>query len=859
MVVRTLSLSLMLAMSASCLYISDEEHAERLGDSGDTSDSDSDSDSDSEAVDADSDGYGADVDCDDANAAVHPDADELCNEVDDDCDGTTDEQPADGTTYYADADSDGFGDPESGEAACSQPAGRVADGTDCDDSLNTVFPGVAEVCNSIDDDCDGDIDDEDDSLTDAQAWFYDGDDDTFGAGEPTLACDPPSTRHSVVDGDCDDAQSAVNPGADEVCNGVDDDCDGGADVPGTLDVPLYFPDRDGDGFGDPDGVSQGRCDAFAGWVDNDLDCDDDQPMFSPNAFDPPGDGLDQDCSGEDEACDVDGDGFDAVICVAPGSPADDCDDEAPDINPGKAEICDNGVDDDCNQTWHECGLDPFVDLSAESGAFTGISTNGRLYDPVSGFDFNGDGVDDIAIGSAEHQGQHGSWPTVPAYAGAVFIFYGPYQGGPLGEPDVMITSLAAATLPIERRFIGASVAAVPDVDDDGRDEILIGSPNAQGGTGMVWLVRGRASGPGPRQVIDVDDGGASMTLTGPVPIFPGGNAQYAQLGARVGASEDLNGDGAPDIVVGNLYTGDAPNSSIWVINAGYMGEERITDLGFRIDGGSNHRNIGARFDIGDLNMDGKDDLVVGSPIENGFRGCARMVWGPLLPSGSATLGFITSWALCSRDPNDLFGTSVAIGGDIDGDGANDLAVGGLTHRAQWPAAPDSSYDVISLYSGARYRGNQPSTLNPEEAWEFAFLRVRGHDGETRSQGPRALCARGDIDGDGLADVAFGAPYGNVDGALNVFEGYGVLLTSGWIGRQELPFHDLRELPGGDGLIRFHHTASSHPSVPQSAFGLLLHDVDGDGKDDLLLSERQWGANSTRANLGRLHIFPGWAP
>jgi len=177
-----------------------------------------------------------DADCDDGSADVNPAATEVCNSIDDDCDTYIDDDDSSvdtstGSTFYADDDGDGYGDATDTEAACTVPTGHVSDDTDCDDGSGAVNPGATEVCNSIDDDCDGDIDDDDSSVdTSTGSTFY-ADDDADGYGDAAssvAACAEPSAYVSD-DTDCDDTTASVNPGASEVCNGDDDDCDGDVD------------------------------------------------------------------------------------------------------------------------------------------------------------------------------------------------------------------------------------------------------------------------------------------------------------------------------------------------------------------------------------------------------------------------------------------------------------------------------------------------------------------------------------------------------------------------------------------------------------------------------------------------------
>ncbi len=180
-------------------------------------------------------------DCNDANPSIHPGAIEVCNGIDDDCDGQIDEGAADAPRWYADADADSYGDPANSVVACAAPAGHVADGSDCDDTNAGVFPGATEVCNGIDDDCDGQIDE---GAAGGSQWFADADADTYGnPANSVVACAAPA-GYVANGGDCDDTNAGVFPGATEACNGRDDDCDGLIDegctayeVTSALDVP----------------------------------------------------------------------------------------------------------------------------------------------------------------------------------------------------------------------------------------------------------------------------------------------------------------------------------------------------------------------------------------------------------------------------------------------------------------------------------------------------------------------------------------------------------------------------------------------------------------------------------------------
>ncbi|HNC98961.1 MAG TPA: putative metal-binding motif-containing protein, partial [Myxococcota bacterium] len=100
------------------------------------------------------------TDCDDSDASSSPVATERCDGRDQDCDGVVDNNPTDGQSWYLDVDGDGFGDPLQVEPACTLPTGYVAMGSDCDDRDATIYPGAAERCDGLDQDCDGSTDEQ---------------------------------------------------------------------------------------------------------------------------------------------------------------------------------------------------------------------------------------------------------------------------------------------------------------------------------------------------------------------------------------------------------------------------------------------------------------------------------------------------------------------------------------------------------------------------------------------------------------------------------------------------------------------------------------------------------------------------
>ena len=241
-------------------------------------------------------------DCDDTNVSIHPGATEICNGFDDNCDGKTDPANSGGcATYYADADNDGWGASGGTQCLCGPLDNfTVTQAGDCADNDPTIHPGATEVCNGKDDNCDGKTDEGVLVL-----YFADIDGDGWGYGFGQLLCAPKAKFTAMQGGDCDDASTAVYPGAAEICDLLDNNCDGLTDE--NLPSATYFKDSDGDGYGNLY-VSAILCGPIGGYVANSTDCDDTNAAVHPGAVEILCNGLDDDCVG--------GDSCDPASCLA---------------------------------------------------------------------------------------------------------------------------------------------------------------------------------------------------------------------------------------------------------------------------------------------------------------------------------------------------------------------------------------------------------------------------------------------------------------------------------------------------------------------------------------------------------------
>ena len=738
----------------------------------------------------------AEDDCDDGRNDIYPGATEACDEADQDCDDLVDEGSF--LTFYLDQDNDGYGSATSTQA-CSAPTNYVADSTDCDDTDGDVNPGAAEVCDSADQDCDSSVDEG------ALLTFYDdGDGDTYGdPNDSTQACSAPS-GYVEDNTDCDDALPGVNPGATETCDGVDEDCDSSTDEGLSS---TYYLDSDGDGYGLTNSTTT-ACALPSGYSATDGDCNDGNSAIHPAATESCN-SADDDCdSSTDEGVtttfyrDADGDSYGTSStttedCTAPsGYDADDgdCDDTDGNINPDAAEICGDGVDNDCDGTANSCSVNGTFDLETDydlSWYDSSASSYGG-WSMANAGDVDGDGADDLLMGAK-------NWSSGK---GRAYLAYGGLTSGDhamTGAEYLFAYSTSGGQL-------GYSVAGGGDFDGDGVDDFLLGEPYAYTTTsrgGAVFVVLG------PGTSMNMDDADAWLQ----------GSSGNAYLGTAVRFVDDVDGDGTDELVGGSPYHTDSKSyqGMVGLLYGGVTGGHSadVTWLGAEVNDYLGDTGLGT----GDMNGDGHADLAIGAWGDDSLAnqgGSTYLSFGPL--TDSITVGSSSDLWIRGAWPNGRLGTSVVLH-DVDDDGYDDLLTG---------AVFDDSYNNNS---GAAYLFLGPASgITRDTKADVTFGSTGNH-----YLGQDILVLE-DMDDDGEKEVAVSGWYG-------AYEEGRVMLWNG-------PFTGAA-YDDGDAFALMEGQYSDHVG-----WSLASLDWDGDGSPDLAVGAPREDTGGTDSGMVYLLLGGG---